>query len=436
MSKNKTVYISLTADTIHHGHINLIENGRKYGSVIIGLLSDKAVVNYKRLPILNYNQRKKILENFKGVSKVIPQNEWDYSHNIKKIKPNYFVHGDDWKEGAMSVVRKNVIKTLNQYGGKLIELPYTKGVSSTSLADKQKLFSTTPDIRRGILKRLLNSKNIVRFIETHNPLSAMIAENSNHVKKDGTVKSFDGFWSSSLTDSTSMGMPDTESLDISRRLQNVSQIFDVTSKPLIFDGDTGGRVEHLDMKIKSMERLGVSAVIIEDKTGLKKNSLLKNTSNQTQEDKNKFAEKIAIAKKSQLSDDFMIIARIESFILGKKVSDALDRARAYIDAGADGIMIHSKSKKTDEIFKFSNLFKKKYQNIPLICVPSTYNHVREKDLINNGFNLVIYANHLLRASYPAMNKVAKNILKNGRSKEADSHLSSINEILNLIPGTN
>ena len=433
--KKKTVYIALTADSIHHGHMRLIEKGRQLGDITIGLISDKAVAEYKRLPFLNFLQRKKILINLKGVKKVVSQNEWDYSNNVKKIKPDYLVHGDDWKVGYMSGIRKKVIKIMKSYGGKLIEIPYTKGISSAALIDNQNQISSTPDLRRGLLRRLLESKKIVRIIETHNPISAIIAENT-YLEKKGKRLGFDGFWSSSLTDSTMMGKPDNESLDISMRLKGVDQIFDVTSKPLIFDGDTGGKIEHFDSKIKTMERLGISSIIIEDKKGLKKNSLLSNTKSQIQEDIKIFSKKISTGKKAQLSSDFMIIARIESFILGKNLKDAIKRAHAYIDAGADGIMIHSKSNNPKEIFNFSKMFRKNYKDIPLISVPSSYNQVKEKQLYENGFNIVIYANHLLRAAYPAMKEVAKNILSNSRSKEVDKKLLSIKEILNLIPGTN
>jgi phosphoenolpyruvate phosphomutase / 2-hydroxyethylphosphonate cytidylyltransferase len=433
--KNKTVYIGLTAGTIHHGHIKLIEVARSYGDIIIGLITDNAIAEYKRIPLLSFEQRKKILINFKGVKKVVIQKQWDYSQNIKKLKPNYMIHGDDWKKGHMSLIRKKSINALKSYGGKLIELPYTKGISSAALIDHQNSITITPDIRRATLRKLIEAKNISRFLEAHNPISALIGENT-YVQKNGKRIGFDGFWSSSLTDSTMMGKPDNESVDISQRIQGVNQIFDVTTKPLIFDGDTGGKIEHFEMKIKSAERLGISAIIIEDKTGLKKNSLFKNTKDQTQEDKKKFAEKISIGKKAQSSKEFMIIARIESFILGKGLKDAIDRAHAYVKAGADGIMIHSKSKDPKEIFQFSKLFRKSYKNIPLISVPSSYNHVKEKELQKNGFNVVIYANHMLRAAYPAMRNVALDILNNSRSKEADKKLLGIKEILNLIPGAN
>ena len=431
----KTVYISLTADSIHHGHMKLFETARKYGDIIIGLLSDKAVAEHKRIPYLNFEQRKKILINFKGVKSVIVQNEWDYSKNIKSLKPDFLVHGDDWKTGHMSEIRRKVLKIMKSYGGKLIEIPYTKGVSSSALINHLNEISVTPDIRRSLLRRTIESNKISKFLEAHSPLSAIIGENTL-IEKKGKKIGFDGFWSSSLTDSTVVGKPDNESLDFSQRLNRVDQIFEVTTKPLIMDGDTGGKVEHFEMRIKSAERLGISALIIEDKKGLKKNSLLKDTSRQTQEGKIKFSEKISVGKKAQISDDFMIIARIESFILGKGLNDAISRAHSYIEAGADGIMIHSKSKNPKEVIAFSKVFRKSYKKIPLVSVPSSYNQISEKTLYENGFNIVIYANHMLRASYPAMQHVAKTILEKNRSKEADKKLLSIKEILNLIPGTN
>tara|TARA_Y100001958_G_C21237667_1_gene564510 strand:+ start:1836 stop:3083 length:1248 start_codon:yes stop_codon:yes gene_type:complete len=414
--------------------MKLLEKGRSLGDVIVGLITDKVVSEYKRMPYLNFEQRKKILINFKGVTKVISQNEWDYSKNIRKIQPDYFIHGDDWRKGHMSKIRSNVIKVMKKYGGKVIELPYTRGISSTALLENVNSISITADIRRGMLRRLINSKRTLRILEAHSPLSALVGENTQ-IEKKGKILSFDGFWSSSLTDSTVMGKPDNESLDFSQRLKNIDQIFETTTKPLIMDGDTGGKIEHFDMRVKSAERLGISALIIEDKKGLKKNSLLEDTSKQIQEDKLKFSEKIQIGKKAQVSSDFMIIARIESFILGKGIKDAISRAKSYVDAGADGIMIHSKSKSPKDIFEFAKKFRRIYKEIPLVAVPSSYNHVKENILKEKGFNIIIYANHMLRASYPSMQNVAKKILLNQRSKEASKDLLSINEILNLIPGT-
>ena len=430
----KKVYVGMSADVFHHGHVNIIKEARKYGDVIVGLLNDKAVSDHKRLPYLNWENRKKIIENIKGVTKVFEQSEWDYAPSILKYKPDFMVHGTDWLTGPLAPYRDLAIKALESYGGKLIEIEYTKDVSSTSLTLNQKIIGTTPDIRKATLKRLIDAKDLTRIMEAHNPLSALILENLV-INKDGKKKQFDGFWSSSLTDSTSQGKPDIEALDINIRLNNINNIFDVTTKPLIMDADTGGKIEHFELNVRSMERLGISAVIIEDKKGLKKNSLFGNEVKQEQESKENFTKKIKAGINSRINDNFMIIARIESLILEKGIEDAIDRSKAYIDGGVDGIMIHSKKDKPNEIFEFSKIFRKNHKYIPLVSVPSTYNSVKEEELIKHGFNIVIYANQMLRAAYPAMYKVAESILKNGRSLEADKELIKIKNILELIPGT-
>ena len=424
----------MSADVFHHGHVNIIKEARKYGDVIVGLLNDKAESDHKRLPYLNWENRKKIIENIKGVTQVFEQFEWDYAPSILKYKPDFMVHGTDWLTGPLAPYRDLAIKALESYGGKLIEVEYTKDVSSTSLTLNQKILGTTPDIRKATLKRLLDAKDLTRIMEAHNPLSALILEKLI-INNNGKVKQFVGFWSSSLTDSTSQGKPDIEALDINIRLNNINNIFDVTTKPLIMDADTGGKIEHFELNVRSMERLGISAVIIEDKKGLKKNSLFGNEVKQEQETKENFAKKIKAGINSRINDNFMIIARIESLILEKGIDDAIDRAKTYIDSGVDGIMIHSKKEKPDEIFEFSKIFRKNHKFIPLVSVPSTYNSVKEDELVKNGFNIVIYANQMLRAAYPAMYKVAESILKNGRSLEADKELIKIKNILELIPGT-
>jgi len=430
----KKVYVGMSAEVFHHGHVNIINEASKHGDVIVGLLNDKAVAGHKRLPYLNWENRKKIIENIKGVTAVFEQLEWDYAPTILKYKPDYMVHGTDWLQGPLAPYRDLAIKALESYGGKLIEIEYTKDVSSTELSLKQRIIGTTPDIRKATLRRLLDAKDMTRIMEAHNPLSALILENLI-VNQNGKSEQFDGFWSSSLTDSTSQGKPDIEALEINSRLSNINNIFDVTTKPLIMDADTGGKIEHFELNVRSMERLGISAVIIEDKKGLKKNSLFGNEVKQEQENKEYFAKKIEAGRASRISENFMVIARIESLILEKGINDAIERANTYIDVGVDGIMIHSKKDTPDEIFEFSKIFRKNHKFIPLVSVPSTYNAVTEDELVKNGFNIVIYANQMLRAAYPAMYKVAESILKNGRSLEVDKDLIKIKKILELIPGT-
>ena len=425
----------MSADLIHPGHLNIIKKGAELGEVIIGLLTDNAIASYKRLPFMDFNQRKIVIESIKGVKEVVAQETLDYVPNLIRIKPDFVVHGDDWKTGVQQKTRDKVIEALNTWGGKLIEIPYTQGISSTKLNQGLREIGTTPQIRMKRLKRLMESKKIVRVLEAHNGLTGMIVENVGIIQ-DGAKKEFDAMWISSLTESASKGKPDIELPDLSSRMSTLHDILDVTTKPIIFDGDTGGVPEHFIFLVKTLERLGVSAVIIEDKTGLKRNSLFGTDVKQTQDTINNFCYKISQGKKAQVTNDFMIIARIESLILKKGMQDALERAREYIESGADAIMIHSKEKDGLEILEFGKEYSKFDNKVPLVVVPSTYSHLTEKELSDAGANIVIYANHLLRSAYPAMVAAAENILKNERASETDKICMPIKEILNLIGGKN
>lgn len=436
MSKllSKKIYLGMIADIMHPGLINIIEQGAKYGELIIGLFTDKAIATNKRLPYLTYEQRKRVVENIKGVSKIVPQDEWSYIPNLLKYKPDYIIHGDDWKEGPEARLRAEVIETMNVLGGELIEIPYTQGINSTALDEEIKSIGTTPEIRLKTLRRLIAAKPVVRILEAHSGLSGLIIENLSVDTENGR-RSFDGMWSSSLTDSTSKGKPDIEAVDLTTRLQSLTDILECTTKPIIFDGDTGGKTEHFVFTVRTLERNGISAVIIEDKIGLKKNSLFGTDAIQTQDTIEGFCNKISAGKQAQVTKEFMIIARCESLIAGKSVDDALERCFAYVNAGADGIMIHSKNKSGDDVKEFCKRFREKDRFTPIVAVPTTYNQFKEDELCGWGINVVIYANHMLRASYPAMYKVAQTILENGRSLETDSMCMPIKQILELIPGT-
>ena len=424
----------MSADIIHPGHLNIIKEASKLGRVIVGVLTDEAIASYKRLPYLNYEQRALVVKNLKGVDEVIPQTTLDYRPNLDKIKPDYVVHGDDWKEGVQKETRQKVIDKLAEWGGKVIDIPYTQGISSSKLNQKIKEIGTTPEIRQKRLRRLIEAKPIVRICESHSGLTGLIIENT-FVEVNGQKKEFDGMWSSSLTDSTSKGKPDIEAVDLTTRLHDLNDALECTTKPVIFDGDTGGKIEHFVFTVRTLERLGISAVIIEDKVGLKKNSLFGTDAIQTQDTIEHFCEKIHAGKQAQIAPDFMIIARIESFIAGKGLDDAIERANAYIKAGADGIMIHSKDKSGEDIKAFCKELRKNHPNIPIVVVPTTYNHITEDELAEWGVNVVIYANHMLRSAYPAMVNTAKSILANGRSYEANDLCMPVKEILELIPGT-
>lgn len=438
--KIKTVYIAMSADLVHPGHLINIREGAKRGRVILGLLTDEAIASYKRLPAMPYLNRKVIMENIKGVDEVVAQETLDYRPNLHKYKPDYVIHGDDWRVGIQKQTRQQVIDTLKEWGGELIEtpreIPYEEGVvptSSTALNKAVKEIGTTSAIRIGKLRRLINAKDIVRGIEVHNGLTGLIAEHTR-VDGGGKLKEFDFMWLSSLTDSTAKGKPDIELVDLTSRTQTLQDVLEITTKPIIFDGDTGGQIEHFTFNVRTLERLGVSAVIIEDKTGLKKNSLFDSGEAEHEQDTpENFAEKIRRGKQAQVTDDFMIIARLESMILGRGVQDALDRAKAYIAAGADGIMVHSKEKTPNEVLDFCSAYKKFEHQVPLIAVPSTYSSITEEQLSEAGVDVVIYANHLLRSAYPAMVKTAESILQHGRAEEASKEFCMpIKDILTLI----
>ena len=427
----KKVYVGMSADIIHEGHINILKTANKLGDVHVGLLTDKAIGSYKNIPYLNFKRRKIIIQNIKYVKRVIPQDTLDYVENLQLIKPDFVVHGDDWKSGIQSNTRNKVIKVLKKWGGKLIEPKYTKNISSKIIKNKILEVGSSPENRISRLKRLFESKKIVRILESHNALTGLIIENLRIQKKNKT-REFDGMWSSSLTDSATKGKPDNSSVDFSSRISSLNNIMDVTTKPVVFDADNGGQIEHLGFLTKSLERSGVSAIIIEDKVGLKKNSLFKDQKNTKQDNPKIFAKKIKKICNARNSRDFLVIARIESFIVGKNLKDAINRAEIYSKAGADAILIHSKDRSPKEIFSFAKSFKNSKFFIPMVAVPSTYSKVYEQQLIKNGFKMVIYANQLLRAAYPAMELVAKKILEKERSFEIEKKIIPISKIISLI----
>ena len=427
-------YVGMSADLVHPGHLNVLKVASSYGRVVVGLLTDEAIASYKRIPYMPYEQRKLVVESIKYVDNVVPQATLDYSENLRDLKPDFVVHGDDWKEGIQQTTRGQVIDVLSEWGGELIEVPYTKGISSTDLNKALKIIGTTPDLRLKSLRRMINAKPLLRFLDIHNALCGLIIEHTS-VTVDLSTREFDGMWASSLTDSTAKGKPDIEAIDVSARMTMLNEVLEVTTKPIIYDADTGGKPEHFKFTVKTLERLGISAAIIEDKTGLKKNSLFGNEVPQTQDSIESFCHKIKEGKLAQTTDDFMIVARIESLILEQGMTDALHRAEAYIDAGADAIMIHSRKKDPTEIFTFCEKYDSLPVRRPLVVVPSSFNQVYENEFKERGVNIIIYANHLLRSAYPAMVRTAECILSNGRSSECDDYMLSIKDVLELIPGT-
>lgn len=428
----KKVYLCLSTDIIHTGHINIIRKAAEYGEVTVGVLSDEYVAMYETHPIISLTERMKIVENIKGVSHVIVQNDIFYDENLKIVRPDYIIHGDNWNEGYQKEVKERAAKAIEEWGGQIIEIPYYENEGLSLFNSYMKDSRGLPELRRQRLRRQLDKGEMVKVMVAHDGLSALLVEKVR-TENNGKRRSFDGIWLSSLCDSTTKGKPDIELVDLTSRIQNLEDIMEVTTKPIIFDADTGGLIEHFAYNIKTLERVGVSAVIIEDKIGLKRNSLLGNDVEQHQDSIENFCRKIEIGKKSVISSNFMLIARVESLILEAGVEDALERAFAYVEAGADGIMIHSRKNTPDEIFEFADCFRSKNTKTPLVVVPTSYSSVYEDELKAHGINIVIYANHLLRAAFPAMRKVACSILENGRCYEAGQDCLSIKEILSLIP---
>lgn len=427
----KKVYTCFTTDVIHSGHLNIINEAKKYGEVIVGVLTDEAMIKFDRFPTISFEERKNLVRAIDGVSQVVDQTTVMYDAIIEELKPDYVIHGDNWLEGPTRAIRNNVEKCIAAYGGQIIDVPYTYNEEVKHIDAKIKEKLAMPEYRRKRLGQLIKMRPIVKAIEVHSGLTGLIAEKTV-VENDGELDQFDAMWISSLCDSTAKGKPDIELVDMTSRFRTIDDVTEVTTKPIIFDGDTGGLIEHFVYTVRSLEKMGVSAIIIEDKTGLKKNSLFGTEVSQTQDTIEHFCEKIKAGKKVQLTDDFMIIARIESLILEQGMEDALARANAYAAAGADGIMIHSRKKDPAEIFEFCDTFRKGNKTTPIVVVPTSFNSVTEAELASHGVNVVIYANQLTRSAFPAMQQTAEDILRYHRAQEVDSRLMSIKNIITLI----
>lgn len=427
----KIVYTCFCTDVIHEGHINILTEAKKYGKLVVGILSDSAMIRYNRFPTVDFAERVRIVEELGIADEIITQDDIMYDKVVAEIHPDYVIHGDNWKNGPEKAIRDNVEKLLEAYGGSIIDVPYTynENVKRIDRRIREKL--AMPEYRRKRLRQLIEICPIVKTLEVHSGLTGLIAEKTI-VETDGELDQFDAMWISSLCDSTAKGKPDIELVDMTSRFRTIDDVMEVTTKPIIFDGDTGGLIEHFVYTVRTLERMGVSAIIIEDKTGLKKNSLFGTEVEQTQDSIEHFCEKIKSGKKIQLTDDFMIIARIESLILEQGMDDALERAFAYVEAGADGIMIHSRKKDPTEILEFCDKFREKNSRTPIVVVPTSFNQITESELAAHGVNIVIYANQLTRSAFPAMEQTAKDILRYHRAKEVDDRLMPIKNIITLI----
>lgn len=427
----KKVYACFCTDVIHEGHINILKKAKQYGEVIAGVLADEAMVRFNRFPTVPIEQRIRLVEETGLADRVIVQKEIMYDGIFEEIQPDYVIHGDNWREAPEKLIRDNVIANLKRWGGELVEVPYTYNTEVKKIDDRMKEKLAMPEFRRKRLRQLLQMRPIVKALEVHSGLTGLIAEKTV-VESGGELDQFDAMWISSLCDSTAKGKPDIELVDMSSRIRTIDDVLDVTTKPIILDGDTGGLVEHFVYNVRTLERMGVSAVIIEDKTGLKKNSLFGTEVEQTQDSIENFTAKIRAGRQALRTEEFMIIARIESLILERGMEDALNRAFAYVEAGADGIMIHSRKKEPAEILEFCSAFRLKDASTPIVVVPTSFNSITEEELAEAGVNLVIYANQLTRSAFPAMQETAVEILRHHRALEADARLMPFKDIIRLI----
>ncbi len=427
----KTIYTCFCTGIIHEGHRNIINIAKTYGKVIVGALSDEALIRYNRFPTVSLEKRIKLYKELDGVDQVIVQNSVMYDDVVQKLHPDYIIHGDNWNTGSEKAIRENVKKLLAAYGGELIEVKYTNNDNIRRIERQVKEKLAMPEYRRKRLRQLLNIRPIVKAIEVHSGITGLIAEKTV-IEQDGELDQFDAMWISSLCDSTVKGKPDIELVDMTSRFRTIDDVTEVTTKPIIFDGDTGGLTEHFVYTVRTLEKMGVSAIIIEDKTGFKKNSLFGTEVDQKQDSIENFSAKISAGKQAQLTDDFMIIARIESLILEKGMDDALKRAHSFVDAGADAIMIHSRQRTPDEILEFCDRFRETDKATPIVVVPTSFNTITEDELSSHGVNIVIYANQLTRSAFPAMQKTAEDILRFHRAKEVDDRLMPIKQIITLI----
>ena len=430
--ENRTVYMCFSTDMLHSGHIAIIKKAAKLGKLVIGVLTDEVIASYKRFPLMPFEERKSLFESISGVEKVIEQDTLSYAKVLSELKPNYVVHGDDWQSGFQKPIRDEVVSILASYGGKLVEYPYSADDKYKDLEARTRSELAMPDVRRGRLRRMLAAKGLVTAMEAHDGLTGLVVENTV-VYQDGGARQYDAMWVSSLCDSTAKGKPDIELVDMTSRFRTIEDITEVTTKPIIFDGDTGGKTEHFIYTVRSLERLGVSMVIIEDKTGLKKNSLFGTEVKQTQDSIENFCEKIRAGKNAQRTKEFMICARIESLILERGMDDALERAFAFVGAGADAIMIHSRKKDPSEIQEFIEKFREKDKTTPIVLVPTSFNSIKEEEWKERGANIIIYANQLMRATVPAIQEAARTILECHRAEECDKMLMPFKDIIRLIP---
>jgi phosphoenolpyruvate phosphomutase len=433
MIDQKTVFVVMSAEIFHPGHLNIIKVARDLGEVTVGLATDRFNARYKRLTLMSYEDRKAIVENINGVKNVIAQDTLDLAPILRELRPDYFVHGDDWKFGPLKAVRQQVLEVMQEWGGVLVEPPYTEGISSTKLNAAWRSIGATPETRIRHFRRMLEFQPVVRLLEVHNSLSGIIIERTL-VEGNERDKEFDGMWYSDLTDSLAKGKPNSSFVDLTSRINTIHGILESTTKPLIVEAGNGGITEHFVSTVKTLERLGVSAVVIADKVGYEGAVFSLNGNEPVQEDVNDFARKIASGKKTQVNKDFSIITQINSLVMHEDVENALRRARVYIEAGVDALMIHSNVETLTDFFEFCRSYRNLEDKVPLLAAIPARSSLDEDQLISAGVQFIVYPDQLLRAAYTSMLNAAKTLLIQARASDVDELYAPISEICDFVPG--
>jgi len=425
MASEKTVYVGMVGDMLHVGHINILKTAARLGRVTVGVLTDRAVVGYKRLPLLAFEDRVRVVESIADVAAVVPQKTLSYVENLRALRPDYVVHGDDWRYGdQVSRARAEVIATLGEWGGELVEVAYTKGISSTAIhrsGAADALFSGT---RQGRLRRLLAAKPTLRIVEAHSGLSAKIAA---EVRGPDGATGFDAVWQSGLTDAIHRGKSDGGAVDRGRRLQAVEEILDAGPLPLIYDGRAAGRPETVFDLTRALDKAGVSALCLGDRSDPDRTGPEMSPA--------ETVAQIEAVRAACPTGAVMAISRIVVAAPGNGGSGALDRALdralALLEAGSDAVMFDSAADTAEPILDIAARLRRQRRDVPLFAAQSDRWGAPIHRFENAGIDAVVYETHLLRATVAPMRRAATALLAEGTGPAPD--LTPLPELRGLFP---
>ncbi len=409
---DKTVYVGMSADLVHPGHINLLREAASLGRVTVGLLTDRAISSYKRMPFLTFEQRRAVIEHIAFVTAVVPQDTLDYTDNLRLLRPDFVVHGDDWRNGVQAQTRRRVLDVLREWGGTLVEPPYTEGISSTALRMAAMDIGFAPGVRQRRLRRMLDCKPLVRVMQAHDGLSAHIVDRLEETTQ-GAPREYDAIWVDSLAGAPIRGKPDPLPFDLSSRLVTLHEILDATTKPLICNAGGAGHAAGVTAAVRTLERIGVSAIVIDTEVTDRRAVPAMAASAPPQDDMAAFIREIAAARDARVTPDFMIIARINDRTRDCGADRMMARAAAGVDAGADAVMCDSDPVNPDGIFDLCRRYRRLMNGHPLLVGLSGTEGLQEHDLASAGASMVVYTDTLLRAAREAMISAASQVLSCG-----------------------